>query len=85
MEDSRIKLYDLKDGKSICQIEHPGSILQIEMPRSGNGNLYVLGYDELTVYHVEETAAAGIEAAAVRSLSLEPENTEYCGGFVLME
>lgn len=88
MEDSRVELYDLKEGKSICQFDHPGSILQIEMPRPWDGKVYVLGYDDLTVYSVGKKTESGIEgseAAVVNVLSLEPEDTEYCGGFVLLE
>ena len=88
LEDSRIELYDLKEKKSICQFEHPGSILQIEMARPWNGKVYVLGYDDLNVYRVKEDTEKGTEeteAEVLCTLPLEPENSEYCGGFVLME
>ena len=71
--------------KSICRFEHPGSILQVEMPSPWDGKVYVLGYDDLTVYSVEENDEKGSEATVVRSIGLEPEDGEYCGGFVLLE
>ena len=168
MADSRIELYDLKEEKSICCFEYPGSVLQIEIPHPWNGKVYVLGYGNLTVFSIDkdngesieinteettaeidteetieiiaetdkegnaevstetnteasteiiaetdaevnvevsteintdtntevnteadtelnrEAATEEMKAAVIRSISLEPGNNEYCGGFILL-
>ena len=61
MADSRIELYDLKEEKSICCFEYPGSVLQIEMPHPWNGKVYVLGYGNLTVFSIDKDNGESIE------------------------
>ena len=78
---SSIEVIDLGDMKVKTTFSHPSTILQIEVGDDANGSIYIMDYDSISVYRMNDDGEYNLH----NRMELCPNTDQYVGGFFLRQ